>query len=55
MIVCKGLGITLRAKGPNPEISSVSVRFSIGGMPAVKLPTIAFAAIFGKCISPSCV
>jgi hypothetical protein len=28
MIVCKGLGITLRAKGPNPEISSVSVRCS---------------------------
>ena len=32
MIVCKGLGITLRAKGPNPEISSVSVRCSIGGI-----------------------
>jgi len=35
MIVCKELGITLRAKGPNPEISSLSVRCSIGGMPAV--------------------
>jgi len=48
MIVCKELGITLRAKGPNPEISSLSVRCSIGGMPAVKLPTIACAAIFGQ-------